>query len=371
MTEPNHNQGVSVMSDNAKVFRTVQDKLTKLYPGQPRGNLAIRLNTLAGLVSGIVGSKSVNLPKVAEKVPDGNKPTSREKKFSRWINNELVDFEYCFLPFVKIMLHNLAGEKLVFAIDGSTVGRGCITLMASVIFQGRSLPVTWLVVKAKKGHLKESCHLELLNNLQTIIPEGKHVVILGDGEFDGIDLQKDAEGYGWDYVCRTGKNIKITWDNCELSCSEILECIEPGKEITLKDVLFTQDKYGPVHVICYWRTGCNAPIFLVTNIESTEEACTLYSFRFRIETFFSDQKSRGFNIHKSHLSDPDRISRLLIAACLAYIWVVYLGVVAKKDEWVKVIHRTERCDLSLFQLGLRLLSHVLNEGINIPVAFAT
>jgi hypothetical protein len=39
------------------------------------------------------------------------------------------------------------------------------------------------------------------------------------------------------------------------------------------------------------------------------------------------------------------------------------------EGWVAVIHRTDRCDLSLFQLGLRLLEHFLNQGIPIPVAF--
>lgn len=57
---------------------------------------------------------------------------------------------------------------------------------------------------------------------------------------------------------------------------------------------------------------------------AAEDACRLYSKRFRIETFFSDQKSRGFHLHKSHLSDPQRLSRLLIAAYLAYIWIIYL-----------------------------------------------
>ena len=37
--------------------------------------------------------------------------------------------------------------------------------------------------------------------------------------------------------------------------------------------------------------------------------------------------------------------------------------------WIRVIHRSERCDLSLFQLGLRMLEHVLNEDLSIPVAF--
>ena len=88
-----------------------------------------------------------------------------------------------------------------------------------------------------------------------------------------------------------------------------------------------------------------------------------------IETCFSDQQSRGFHIHKSHISDPQRLSRLLIAACLAYIWIVYLGLVCMQDGWVRVIHRSDRCDLSLFQLGLRLLDHFLNEDLPIPVYF--
>ena len=58
-------------------------------------------------------------------------------------------------------------------------------------------------------------------------------------------------------------------------------------------------------------------------MDAAEEACRSYQKRFRIETFFSDQQSRGFPMHTSHLSDPQRLSRLLIAACLAYLWIVY------------------------------------------------
>src|SRR2546426_12422773 len=90
---------------------------------------------------------------------------------------------------------------------------------------------------------------------------------------------------------------------------------------------------------------------------------------FIIETFFSDQKSRGFHIHKSHISDPQRLSRLLIAACLAYIWIVYLGSLCEKEGWRSVIHRSDRCDVSLFQLGLRLLEHFINENLPILVQF--
>ena len=111
------------------------------------------------------------------------------------------------------------------------------------------------------------------------------------------------------------------------------------------------------------------PLYLVSNLSSAEEAIRYYQKRFRIETFFSDQKSRSFHVQKSHIEAPERLSRLLIGLCLAYIWVVYLGVLCKREGWQHIIHRRSRCDLSLFRLGLQLLEYFLNEGFSIPVQF--
>ena len=100
-----------------------------------------------------------------------------------------------------------------------------------------------------------------------------------------------------------------------------------------------------------------------------EEALACYRHRYGIETFFSDQKSRGFHLGHSHLSDPERLSRLLMASCLGYIWMVFLGVRVKQQGKITVIHRSNRCDLSLFQIGLLWLEYCLNEGLDIWVGF--
>ncbi|MBD3185147.1 hypothetical protein GF312_22900 [Candidatus Poribacteria bacterium] len=74
-------------------------------------------------------------------------------------------------------------------------------------------------------------------------------------------------------------------------------------------------------------------------------------------------------MHKSHLNDPARIAQLMIADCLAYIWIIYLGNLSIQQGWSRIIPRTKRCDLSLFQLGLRLLDYFMNQEMEIPVAF--
>ena len=63
------------------------------------------------------------------------------------------------------------------------------------------------------------------------------------------------------------------------------------------------------------------------------------------------------------------MSRLLLAASLAYLWMVYLGVEALHEGWYKQFHRSDRVDLSLFQLDVRLLEHMLNLDWVILVAF--
>ena len=60
------------MSDNLRRYRAIQDALTQDYPGPPTGTVARRVTTLAALISGIVGSKSTQLPSVATKIPDGD-----------------------------------------------------------------------------------------------------------------------------------------------------------------------------------------------------------------------------------------------------------------------------------------------------------
>ena len=79
------------MSDNRRRYRAIREALKGFYPCEPKGNVARRLNTLAGLVSGIVGSRCAHLPKIAQKVPDNTKKESRVKRFSRWVDNERIE----------------------------------------------------------------------------------------------------------------------------------------------------------------------------------------------------------------------------------------------------------------------------------------
>ena len=73
------------MSDNLRRYRAICHALTQAYPVAPQGNLARHLTTLAALISGLVGSRSTQLPTIATQGPDGTTPESRVKRFARWL----------------------------------------------------------------------------------------------------------------------------------------------------------------------------------------------------------------------------------------------------------------------------------------------
>ncbi len=286
------------------------------------------------------------------------------------MQNENIEVQQYFLPFVNCLLESFTSLNipLVLAIDGSVVGKGCMCLMISLLYKNRALPLAWCVVKQPKGHMSEALHIDLLREVKAMVPDQKEVIVLGDGEFDGIFWLKEIEISGWQYVCRTAIDSILIEDGEKFNFKRL--STNGDDYFALPQVKFTHRGYGPLQAIFWKGKKHKAPICLVTNMFLAEEACAWYQKRFHIETFFSDQKSRGFNLHKSHLDDPERLHRLIIAAALAYIWIIYLGCLAMKEKLCFEIHRTDRCDYSLFRMGLKLLSYFMNKAKEIPVQFA-
>ena len=232
------------MSDNLRRYRAIRDALTQCYPGQPSGTVARHLITLAALISGIVGSKSTQLPHIAAKVPNGTKPESRVKRFARWVDNAHILEEVYFLPYADVLLRHLALQTLVLVMDGSGVGRGCTALMIHVVYKGRALPLAWRVRQAPKGHFPEELHIALVELISGLIPAGAQVVLLGDGEFDGTRLQQTLQQAGWSYACRTATSTVATWEGETFRLDALGACLKPGRLIELKG--------GPLHPRGVW-----------------------------------------------------------------------------------------------------------------------
>lgn len=341
-----------------KVKKSIKKLLGKKYAS---GQELQRINLLGGIVASILHGGESQIAKIGEHLNDGvRKLASVKKQISRFMENKHISPEVHYLPFIEELLAALGQTgELEIIIDGSVVGKGCMCLMFSVVYKGRAIPIIWKVVKKKKGHFKESEHIDLLEKLQKLIPSEVKIMVLGDGEFDGTKWQKKIRSRCGDYGLRTAKNIKFkNSDGEEFQPQDV--GVEEGQSLLLEDLTYSSDGYGPVNLLVWHGKGHEEPLYLVTNIDDGYKLESYYMKRFLIETFFRDIKSKGFNIQKSGLRDPKKLNRLIICCCLAFVMSVFAGVKARQSVFYDLVCEQYENALSLFQLGLRFIRKLVD-----------
>lgn len=358
------------MSDTARLYEVIFKVIDEALPEM---RVEHRM-TLAQMITGVLRAGNVQFHQVARKLRYPGKKSSLIDKFRRFVRNKNLKVDVMFLPFVEMILSALSDEdEITLIIDGSKVGGNCICLMLSIYYKGRALPLCWLAYKGRKGHSSSQLQLQLLETIRPLLPEGKKITLLGDGEFDSpvlITWLQDQEG--WSYVCRTATNIKILYQDKWVALSDLP--LEDEKPAFFKDVLFTESKQvGPVNIMAWWNEKEEKHFFLVTNMPNCEQTQKWYSLRFTIETLFSDIKGRGFNLNKTRLRHPERVERLILVCAMAYTFTISLGVEAIINEvafdLVRPADSWYDCYYSLFQIGLTYLDHLLNEYLCIPARF--
>lgn len=352
------------MTDRMKVYTKVLKTLKQLMPRATQGHVI----TLAMMVAGIVLGKKAQLSAMSEEIPADAKDKSIEKRMQRFVRNPRIDEEIYFMPFAELILSALTGAPVVLTMDGSAVGRGCMVLMVGVIYHQRCLPLAWVVYKGKKGHTTAERHIAVLEQVFPFVPRDAEVTLLGDGEYDNVEMLQWIQTHTrWDFVVRTAYNSRITLGTFEQSLSDV--GVTKGSCITLNQAKFTAKAFSPITAVAWWDKAYDEPIYLISSLDDSRKICQFYKKRFKIETLFSDQKSRGFHIHKSHIAKPERISRLLMAACLAYIWMIYLGMYVLHNDFRTLIDQPHRQDKSIFRLGMDWLKYCLKRGDPFPVCF--
>lgn len=158
------------------------------------------------MLTGIIQSKNCQLPAMAGKFASKIKRESQVKKFARWMQNKDINANIYFLPFIERLITVLAQDTIYLIFDGSVVARNSACLMASIVYKNRAIPIAWINVEGRKGHFCEEFHIHLLEQVRSMLPANSKVIVVGDGEFDGVNFLQAVVDAGWDFAVRTSKN---------------------------------------------------------------------------------------------------------------------------------------------------------------------
>jgi hypothetical protein len=328
--------------------------LQQVIPEARSGQMQRRFCLMTSLIQACVRNGHCRLESLSEATDAyrARKKSSLLQQSKRWLSNKWTDWSTFYMPFARHFLCGLATKgEIVLVIDGSQTGAANTTLMLSVLCRGFAIPVAWVVKKGEKGHFPEEMHIDLLKMVARICPDGCRIVLLGDGEFDGQSLQQWCVDNHWAFVVRTSSDRLIDFGD-EVARFDSLQ--------TTRSICFIPGALALANAV-YWRgKGYSKPLFLLTNLELSYEACQYYKRRFKIETLFKHLKSAGFYIHKTRLKCSAKLTNLIIVAAFAFVFSFCMGVFIKENEpleRVELIVRKDRLSkidpIAIAQLAIR------------------
>ena len=348
------------------LYRSLHDYLLQRLPD----DCDSRLTNLIFLMMGIFQSGKVQLNLVARKTPIRAEKLSIVKRLTRFLDNPAVRVREWYHPFVEPLLRSAANAGTIhLIIDATKVAFGFRLVMVSLAYHRRSLPIAWTWVLGSRGHSTTAVQVKLLAYVQRLLPETARVTLVGDCEFGRPLLLENLRFWGWDYALRQpGDHLVMlrgtgTWQRIDQLA------LRPGQLIWIGRLLLTQASPYPTHLVLYWQPGEKKPWYLATNLLDARATVRLYRRRMWIEEMYGDMKAHGFDLEASHLRHFLRLSRLTLAVCLLYLWLIALAEHVIRHRLTAEVDRSDRRDLSLFRLGWDFLERRLALGDPIPAVF--
>lgn len=322
---------------------------------------------MAWLQSGILHSRSVQLNRIASKLPGKAKKLSRVRQLERFVDNPHVRVCAWYHPVAAGLLKGAAatGQVLRLIIDGSKVGNGHQLLMVSLAYRRRALPIAWTWVRCRRGHSTGQKQCALLAYVHGLVPSGAAVVVIGDSEFS--PLQALLESWEWGYALRQKGNhlLRLTPDQPWRRCDTLLT--QPKTQAWFTQIELTQQHAHPCNFFALWQPGEKEPWLLATNLPTARLARLYYSRRMWTEGMFGDFKSNGFDLETSRLQQFLHLSRLALAVALLYVTVVTFCSQTIKNGLRPLVDRNERRDLSIFRIGFDMLERMLVNSLSFSI----
>jgi hypothetical protein len=320
-----------------------------------------RIRNFTWLIIGIHQSRSVYLSRIAGKIPGDVKLLSLVQRMSRFLSNPAIDVRNWYEPIAREWLEMQARhlQRVRLIVDGTKVGFAHQLLIVSLAYRRRAIPIAWTWVKHIRGHSTPEVQLALLYYVKSLLPRGIAVLLVGDSEFGAVEVLKQVDAWGWDYVLRQKGRTHVCPFG-EKEWRDFSSCVEkPGRSLWVGKGWLTQSQIYPVNLLAHWKIGKDEPWCLATNLPDQRMTLQAYSRRMWIEEMFGDLKGHGFDLESTMLRHAEKLSRLTLAVALLYVWSISIGTKTIRNSQRDQVDRKDRRDLSIFQIGLRFIERLL------------
>ena len=282
-----------------------------------------RISFLAQFLLALLKVRSVNLAELATGF--GGKATvdSHYKRLQRFFRSFEIGYDDLARLLVRIGPVGDGPWRLTMDRTNWQFGKADINfLVLGIACHGIALPVFWSVL-GKAGNSDTAERIALMERFLAVFGAARIDALLADREFVGEDWFRWLQRQGIPFHQRLKRNTLVPngW-NRMLRLDRLFGSLKPGESARLPG---RRPVWGCFVRLSALRLEDGDFLFIASSAAPQAEAIDACADRWQVETLFGCLKSRGFNFEDTHLTDPERLSKLMGLLALAFAWTYRTG----------------------------------------------
>lgn len=310
-----------------------------------------RLTCLTRILQALFFVRTINLAQIATAFQADCKEESAYRRICRFF----TDFSFDLSSIAPLIFRLFPLEhKCTLIIDRTNWkwGKTPINiLMLSIAYKGVSIPFFWSVLDLE-GNSCANDRVTLIKRALKKFPSERIHAVVADREFVGKAWFTFLINQSIPFVIRVKGSYKVF--ELDAATPTTLHGLlkRYGRRKKLQNV--PVEMWGHQLYLSFQKgkKGAKEPMILVSNYDF-ENALAIYRTRWGIETLFGCLKTRGFRMEDTHITDPDKIEKILFVLAIAFCWAYRTGELKVAEAPIPEKSHGRRAK-SIFRLGIDL-----------------
>jgi hypothetical protein len=339
---------------------------------------AARIKFIVYIITALIKVQSVNYQRLAQGFDNEIALSSTLRKIQRFfsifdLNSDLV----ARLLFKILPSEVFANGKLQLTLDRTNWKFGVTNiniLMLAVIYQGTALPLLWTFLGDKRGNSDQKERIALLERYIRLFGSKSIDFITADREFIGDEWWSFLISNPIRFFIRIRANMQVfSPSKGMVKAYWLFNYFGLNKGFSHPKIVRIATNWVYLSGLKFINDKGKVEFLIVASFCKTEHqmALKMYKKRWQIETMFKAFKSGGFNLEDTHLTDYQRLNKLLLIVAIAFIWAYKVGIYRSQNIKKIEMKKHGRMAKSIFNYGLEFLAQALINCFHKNILLAT
>ncbi len=277
-----------------------------------------RLETLALLITGMIGARTVNLSHVASERGSPVKIASTYRRLQRFFQHVAPNEDWAARLIVTLLglkgPWTLCLDRTNWQIGAKHVN----VLVLALVTRRHRVPLMWRMLDGP-GNSATATRIALMDRYLALFGAGSVKMLLADREFIGGEWLRYLHENNIPFTIRMRENMTvITETGQQIQLRTLLKRTRGAR--SFRAALPGDGGHEPLMLGFAAKRIRGGELLIVVASKDAHYALVAYRRRWSVECLFGDAKTRGLNLEDTRLTSPRKLSLLLAIVAIAIAW---------------------------------------------------